>query len=291
MRYLPTLLAVLLALPVAASAQDIKGDQEVRRFIAEYEKAVTSRDIAFLERVMPEDYVYSGPSGRLTTRAQALKYFQKQRDTPGFKSQSLDHPNIKVHVVGNIALVTNDWISVTSAMDSTNTAPTTYAGRHTGVFERRSGRWMVIAEHDSEQPYDDKWMVEGVARAGREYNEVTHRLKGGRSYDELERSADIAVLDRMLAEDYTHTSRDGEIFSKAQVLSSYKANQITLVSAEVIEQSVRTIGNGMAIETGRIRYVGANAGRPLDVTERYTTTWAFYDGRWQITANHTSSAK
>ncbi|MGB5036365.1 MAG: nuclear transport factor 2 family protein [Blastocatellia bacterium] len=291
MKYLSTLIAMFLALPFAAFAQDSKGDQEVRDFIAEYERAVASRDLAFLERVMPDDYVYSGPSGKMTTRAQALTYFREQREKPAYKSHSLEHLNVKVHVVNNMALVTNDWISVISANDSTNTAPTTYVGRHTGVFEKRNGCWMVIAEHDSEKPYDDKWMVEGLAKAGREYNELTRRLRSGRSYAELESAGDIASLNRTLAEEYTYTSRDGTISSKAQVVESYKTHQIIIESAEVLEHNARTIENGAAVETGKIRYVGTSAGRPFDITERYTTTWAFYDGRWQITANHASAVK
>ena len=52
MKYLSTLIAMFLALPFAAFAQDSKGDQEVRDFIAEYERAVASRDLAFLELEM-----------------------------------------------------------------------------------------------------------------------------------------------------------------------------------------------------------------------------------------------
>jgi len=198
---------------------------------------------------------------------------------------------VKVHVVGNMALVTNDWISVTSPIDSTSAERTTWKGRYTGVFEKRKGHWLVIAEHDSEQSHDDKWMTAGVVKAGREYNELMKRLKSGRSYAELEKSGDIGALNRLLADEYTYTSRDGEFFNKAQDLESYKTNQIKIESAEVLEQKVRTISNDTAVETGKIRYIGTNAGERFDITKRYTTTWAFYDGRWQITADHTSAVK
>lgn len=290
MKILLTIILILVS-TFAAFAQNSKGEQEVRAFIDQYGKAITNRDIAFLERATADDYVYSGPAGTMTNREQALKYHKRQRDKPDYKLISREHLNVKVHAVGNMALVTNDWISVTSQFDSTNAEPTTFKGRYTGVFEKRNGRWMVIAEHDSEQINDDKWMVSGVVKAGREYNELMKRLKSGRSYAELEKSGDIAALSRTLANEYTYTSRDGEIFNKAQDLESYKTNQNKLISAEILEQNVRTIDNSAAVETGKIRYIGTNSGKSFDLTKRYTTTWVFYDGHWQITADHTSAVK
>lgn len=291
MKKLPATIGMIFISTFAAFAQNSKGEQEVRAFIDEYGKALTSRDIAFLERAMPDDYVYTGPGGKMTNRTQALKYHKQQRDKPNYKLISREHLNVKVHVVGDMGLVTNEWISVTSPIDSTNAESTTWKGRYTGVFEKRKGHWMVIAEHDSEQPHDDKWMTAGVVKAGREYNELMKRLKSGRSYAELEKSGDIAALSRVLADEYTYTSRDGEFINKAQDLESYKTNQIKIESAEVLEQNVRTISNDAAVETGKIRYIGTTAGKPFAITKRYTTTWAFYDGRWQITADHTSAVK
>lgn len=73
-----------------------------------------SPSLAFLERAMRDDYLYSGPNGKLTSRARALEYFRQQRDKPDFKQQSLKHDNVRVRVVGAMALVTNDWTAQTS---------------------------------------------------------------------------------------------------------------------------------------------------------------------------------
>jgi hypothetical protein len=117
------------------------------------------------------------------------------------------------------------------------------------------------------------------------------RLKSGRSFTELAKSGDIAALKRLLADEYIYTSRDGEISNKVEDLESYKTNQIKIESTEILEQTVRVIGNNAAIETGKIRYVGANAGKRFDITKRYTTTWVWRGGRWQIAADHTSAVK
>jgi len=283
---------VILVSAIGTFAQINKGEKEFRGFLADYEKAVPARDIAFLDRAMSDDYLNSSPGGTLSNREQSLKYHKRMRDKPDFKYVSLEHENQKVRIVGNMALVTNDWTSVTAPIEPPNIEPTTDRGVYTGVFEKRNGRWMVIAEHDSVRIiFDDKAMVAGVKKAGREYNELMKRLKSGRSYAELEKSGDIAALKLILADEYTYTGRDGEYLNKTQDVECYKSNQTKIDSAEILEQNVRTISLEAAIETGKIRYIGTNAGKPFDITKRYTTTWAFYDGRWQITADHTSAVK
>jgi hypothetical protein len=59
----------------------------------------------------------------------------------------------------------------------------------------------------------------------------------------------------------------------------------------VLEQHVRLIDNGTAVETGKIRYVGTSAGAPYDITQRYTTTWVSWGDRWQIIADHATMVK
>lgn len=262
----------------------------MRGFLAEYDKAVSSRDIACLERVLPDDYVFTGASGRLSDRTRVLRFFREQRDAPAYRINSLKHQNVIVRVVGNMAVVTNDYTSQATPIHLPDAEPQTTTGRHTGVFEKRKGRWMVIAEQDTEQPNDDKLMEQQVLKAGREYNELMKRLKSGRSYAELEKSGDIAALNQLLADEYPCTSRDGEISSKAEELAGYKTNRIRLQTAELSEQKVRVIDNNTAVETGKIRYVGTNAGQSFDFTKRYTTTWVLADN-WQIIADHTSLVK
>jgi len=286
-----TILSIVFLSTSAAFATNVTAEQEVRSFLAEYERAIIARDIPFLERVLPEDYVFSGPSGKMTNRAQALGHFKQQRDEPGHTLNSLKHVNVKVHVVGNMAIVTNDWIAQPTPINSIDTEPTTDKGRHTGVLEKRNGQWMVIAEHDSEQIHDDNWMVSGILKASREYSDLTKLLHSGRSYGELEKSGDLSTLILLLADEYTYTTPDGEILNSAEDVERYRTNQIKIQTAELLEQKVRTIDNSSAIETKKTRYIGTDAGKPFNITKRNTVTWAFYAGRWQITADHASVAK
>ncbi len=117
------------------------------------------------------------------------------------------------------------------------------------------------------------------------------RLKSGKSYDELVKSGDIAALDRLLADEYIYTSRDGKASSKKESFEEYKNLKMGSYSADMLEQQVRVIGDDAAVETGAIRYKGVNDENPFDLVKRYTTTWIWRDGRWQIVADHTSKVE
>ena len=150
MRYLLAVMTLLIATPDKGAAQVGSAEREVRAFLADYDKAVVDRDILFLERILPDDYVMTGASGRRADRAQVLAFFTRERDKPSSRMLSLKHENVVVRAVGNMAVVTNDYTAQTTPIDAPKAEPDTYIGRHTKVLERRDGRWMVIAEQDTE---------------------------------------------------------------------------------------------------------------------------------------------
>lgn len=288
MKKVAALCTLVVLAPSGVASQSGTPEQEVRALLAEYEEAVARRDIEFLERVLSEDYSYTGPNARRTDREGALRHFRRLKEAPTYVRISLEHINVTVRVVGSMAVTTHDWISQTKPMDAPDADPITDRGRYTGVLERREGRWVVVAEHDSEQIYEDDWMIAGVEKAGREYQELLKRLKDGRSSAEQDKVQAAATLGRMLATEYTFTGPDGECTDRAGYMNALSSHAVRVERAEYLEQNVRTIGNGTAVETGAVRYVGTRGGMRVEVVERHTITWAFYDGRWQITAQHVS---
>jgi ketosteroid isomerase-like protein len=280
--------ALIIVSCFAAVAQNNEAEANVRGFMIEYDKAIADRNIAFLEAVLAEDYIYTGANGRATDRAGVLGFFRHTKEKPRSRTVSLVHDNVKARVVGDMAVITNDYMSKTVPIDALDSEPQTTRGRHMVAFEKRRGRWMVIAEQDTEQPNDDKLMDQKVLKAGREYHGLIKRLKSGLSYAELEKNGDIAALRRVLADDYLYTRRDGKMSTKTQEMEGYKTNQVKLESAVLLDQRVRVVDISTAVETGMMRYIGTNAGKPFDTTERYTTTWIGWSGRWQIVADHTS---
>ena len=126
----------------------------------------------------------------------------------------------------------------------------------------------------------------GVLRAARQYHALVERLRSGKPCAELERLADIAALGSRLADEYTGTGL--ALVTRDEELDACQTSRTSLRSPEYLDQHVRTIGNGVAVETGKLTYIDTNAAVPVVTTQRYTRTWALFDGRWQITASHVS---
>jgi ketosteroid isomerase-like protein len=291
---LKPLLSLLLLTSVSAIsafAQTGNAEREIKSFLAQYEQAVLKRDIAFFERVLTDGYTYSSSNGTRESRTQALEYWRRERDKPTYKIASFSRENLSVRLLGDTAVVTQDLTVRTLPADNPPAEPRIDSGISTMVLQKRGGYWKVVTEHESERPRDQKLMEQQVLKAGREYNDLMIRLKSGRDYAALLKQGDIAALERLLADEYIYTSREGEVSSKAQDLESYKTIQIKNYSAEHLNQEVRVIGDNAAVETGTVRYKGLNKGVPFDITKRYTTTWVWRGFQWQIVADHTSQVK
>ncbi len=74
---------------------------------------------------------------------------------------------------------------------------------------------------------DTKVLEQDVLKAGREYNELMKRLKSGKPYQELVKSGDIATLDKLLADEYIYTSREGVASGKKESFDEYKNSKFT----------------------------------------------------------------
>ena len=263
---------------LSVSAQNNKTEQDIRNLLAEYEQAVIKRDIAFVERIWANDFIYSGTSGTMENRMQSLEYLKQERDKPTYKINLFKNENQKVRVTGNTAIVTGDWTLQSAPVDSSADEPHTDKGRITTILEKRNGRWMIIAEHESEQQHDRKLMEQQVLKLNREYSNMIQR-------------GNQTEIERILADDYLLTDESGKVFNKAEDLETYKNRQIKIESVETLDQKVRVISNNAAIATATIRFKGTKNGKPFDITEQCTTTWVFRKLRWQIVADHISYVK
>jgi ketosteroid isomerase-like protein len=257
-------------------AQNNKDVQEILKIHNSLDQAFLKSDIAVFERVMADDYVYSNPYGKMFNRAGNLEEMRKEIAKPTFKVLTATSDDLKVKVSGNMALVTGNWTSTTVPPDNPNAEPHKDTGRFTGVYEKRNGKWMLVAEHFSEAPHDRALMEQQVLKIGKEYGEMIKKQ-------------DVAALERILADEYMYTNERGKVKNKAEDLADYKNKPAKFEMFEVTDQKVRIIGNGAAVETGTVRFKGTDSdNKPFEGSERYTTTWVWRGGRWQVVADHTS---
>ena len=99
--------------------------------------------------------------------------------------------------------------------------------------------------------------------------------------------ADVAVLDRILADDYTWTDNDAVVWTKAQNLAVIKSGESVISSMVTDDMKVRIYGDA-AVVTGRNTNKGMLKGKDISGQERWTDTWIKRDGRWRCVATHSS---
>jgi uncharacterized protein (TIGR02246 family) len=275
------LVLIAMAMVVCAGVafgQPGKAEEEIRSIHKALDAAYLKGDVAAYEAILADDYVYSNEQGKMRGRADSLEQMRKELENPNYKIQNVASNNLKVRVMGDTALVTSDWEFATMPIKYAPTEPHVDKGRYTGVYEKRNGKWMLIAEHFSEAPHDRKLMEQQILAASQNYTDAMKKR-------------DKAAFEGLLADEYMFTNEDGKTRTKAEDIAMMTSPDTVIQSASVSDQKLRIIGNGAAVETGVYKSTGMNKGKPFDETGRYTTTWMWRGGRWQIVADHTSLVK
>src|SRR5262249_31110970 len=106
-------------------------------------------------------------------------------------------------------------------------------------------------------------------------------------------AGDRAFFERVLADEFTHTSHAGTFKSRAQWMAENKFEDLrgprrpgrtTYEAMEVDDLAVRLYGD-TAVVTGRTSPKGRNAqGEPIRGRYRFLRVWVHRDGRWQVVA-------
>jgi len=94
----------------------------------------------------------------------------------------------------------------------------------------------------------------------------------------------------LLADKFVNTASDGKVTDRAESLANAKATKYVSVDYENLK--VTAFGD-TAIAVGDFVAKGTDpSGKPLDVHERFTDTWAkMPNGKWQCVASHQSPVK
>jgi ketosteroid isomerase-like protein len=93
--------------------------------------------------------------------------------------------------------------------------------------------------------------------------------------------ADIAVLERVLHEDYVHSRPGGVVEDRAQYLENRKTRRVQFESLVPDEINVRVYGD-TAIMTGRSTAKGKDQYGTMDEQRRWTRVLVRRDGGWQF---------
>ena len=100
--------------------------------------------------------------------------------------------------------------------------------------------------------------------------------------------ADVAVLNRLYADDFIGIGPSGAVRTKPQVLSDFTSGDLKFQSIITDDVRVRVYGD-MAVETGTSTMIGRDKGKIVPRDNRFTRVWVKQAGRWRLVANHYSS--
>jgi len=101
--------------------------------------------------------------------------------------------------------------------------------------------------------------------------------------------ADVAALDRLIADELLFTGPDGQLGTKAQDLAAHGSGTVRFRAHEPEELRIRRIGTDVAVTALRARLVVEVAGVVVQGTYRYTRVWARESGGpWRVVGGHVS---
>ncbi|HTK47056.1 MAG TPA: nuclear transport factor 2 family protein [Gemmatimonadaceae bacterium] len=101
--------------------------------------------------------------------------------------------------------------------------------------------------------------------------------------------ADVAALDRLIAEELLFTGPDGRLGTKQQDLEAHGSGAIRLRRHEPQELRIRRVGADVAVVALCARLAVEVGGAVVEGIYRYTRVWAREgDGRWRVAGGHVS---
>jgi len=102
-------------------------------------------------------------------------------------------------------------------------------------------------------------------------------------------AADVAALDRLLADELLFAGPDGQLGTKAQDLDAHGSGVVRFRAHEPEDLRVRRVGKDVAIASLRARLAVEVGGNLVQGTYRYTRVWAREDGRmWRVVGGQVS---
>jgi ketosteroid isomerase-like protein len=144
-------MTAFLAMPMLAQAQtsrpkNDKATQEVIEFRNRYIEAEENRDIAFLDRILADDFFALNPQGKLLDKAQQLENLKRPDRT--LKVLNPRETQVRFYGGGEVAVLT-EHVTVDG---QDNGRPFGGEYRFLRVFAKQEGRWRVVLAQGSPMP-------------------------------------------------------------------------------------------------------------------------------------------
>ncbi len=102
-------------------------------------------------------------------------------------------------------------------------------------------------------------------------------------------AADVAALDRLIADELLFTGPDGRLGTKEEDLAAHRSGVVRFREHEPSELRIRRIDADVAIVALRARLAVEVNGSVVRGTYRYTRVWAREQGQWRVAGGHVAA--
>lgn len=127
--------------PASKSAKPASDEETLKQIERDWGNALVKADMATLDRIMADDWLYTGADGATMTKAQNFAGLKSGQT----KIASVVLDDLKVRMFGDAAIVHGG----DTAKSSEKGKDTSGHYRWTDVFVKRGGRWLAVATHES----------------------------------------------------------------------------------------------------------------------------------------------
>jgi ketosteroid isomerase-like protein len=135
---------LVFGVAVLAKTQTASVEQELLKLENEWAKSVVKLDLAFMERILADDYTWTDPEGNIHTKAEEIASIKSGQGVV----TSCVSDDVKVRVYGDAAVVTG----LTTQKGMVEGKEVSGQFRWTDTWVKIAGRWQCVADHVSNIP-------------------------------------------------------------------------------------------------------------------------------------------
>ena len=256
MKQIVLLVIAVLTLSVLLSgqAQNSQNDKVAQRFARlerDWLAASLNQDETWLEQFFTGKLVF------IRSENGAVK--SRTRETAEIIDPKLKPEEMKVRISGEITLVSN-------SATETNANRTYY---FLDTFNKRDGKWQVIATHFSrEQETKSESAEQTIIQMEREWSTLSIKK-------------DIAGLQRIIADDFSGVESSGRIINKDQAINDIESGGDGIQSKTTKDVKVKVYGD-TAVVTGRLLIEGKKEKEDYNLQLLFSDLWVKRGGQWQV---------
>jgi ketosteroid isomerase-like protein len=140
--YAISVAVLVFGVAILARTQTGSVEQELMNLENEWAKSVVKLDLAFMDRILADDYTWTDQAGNVHTKAEEIASIKSGQ---GVVTSSVNN-EMKVRVYGDAAVVTG--LTTQKGMQEGKEVSGQF--RWTDTWVKRAGRWQCVADHVSD---------------------------------------------------------------------------------------------------------------------------------------------